>query len=342
MSELLVQLHSIGYTKYIGFVVKFRCATVDLQKLESVYEDMKHDLTIWRNKCDRIRTKYPQLNYFTSEQLLYLQKELAALNLVSDNCECPIKLLTLLQSVNLKVNSEFVLYSMKNAKDSIQDLVSPLQLESSIQPQKSLLFEQRLHNLTPYQLELCKELKKSSGFTMGLLIKGLSEISVVTDDSPINSLREWCSVNAVSDDSGSTSSAELSNFQQNLVAQLEAENISKVLIINGLITNKIKDDPKDLLYKWCITNESEQSDDEDDFMDEDTDAVVESTSLSSVVDDKHPLVLQLIEEYNLETAIKAVRACEENATIESVRKAASLISDGMEVEVQSSSTSKTW
>ena len=350
MSELLVQLHSIGYTKYIGFVVKFRCATVELSKLESVYEEMKHDFTFWSSKCDNFRNKCSQLNYFTSEQLLYLQKELAAVNLGDDTCQCSVKLLTLLQSVNPNVDSKVVLQSLRNAKESTQIHDHQLQQQGlSIIHKKSLLSEQRLQNLTPYQMEVCKELKKDSGFKMRLLIRGLGEISAETTDSPINILRKWCK-HVEKDKSGDDPSpnVQLTAFQKKLVSELEQENISKATIINGLLAKKIKDDPKDILRYWCIANEYEHDGDEEYDTDEDTDSdTVDSAtpSLAPNIDENHPLVIQLLEDdagYTLETAIKSVLACGEKATFESVQRAAYLISEGMEAEAQPLPTKETW
>ena len=349
MSELLVQLHSIGYTKYIGFVVKFRCATVELLKLESVYEEMKHDFIFWSNKCDKFRNKCSQLNYFTSEQLLHLQKELGAVNLDDDTCQCSVKLLMLLQSVNPKVDSKVVLQSLKNAKESTQIHDHTLHQQGlSIVHKKSLLSEQRLQNLTPYQMELCKELKKDSGFKIGLLIRGLGEISAETTDSPINILRKWCrhlKKDKSSDDP--SPNVQLTAFQKKLVNELEQEQISKTTIINGLLAKNIKEDPKDILRLWCTANEYEHDGDEEYDTDEEMDSdVVDSAtpSLTPNVDENHPLVIQLIDDvgYNLETAIKSVLACGENATFESVQRAACLISEGMEANDQPVPTKKTW
>lgn len=350
MSELLVQLHSIGYTKYIGFVVKFRCATVELSKLESVYEEMKHDFTFWSSKCDKIRNKCSQLNYFTSEQLLYLQKELAAVSLDSDTCQCSVKLLTLLQSVNPKVDSKVVLQSLRNAKETVQIHDHELHHQRlSIIHKKSLLSEQRLQNLTPYQIELCKELKKDSGFKMRLLIRGLGEISAETTDSPISILRKWCK-HVDKNDSGDDPSpnVQLTTFQKKLVNELEQEQISKATIINGLLAKKIKEDPKDILRFWCTENEYEHDGNEECDTDEDLDsdsADLATPSHAPNVDANHPLVIQLLEDdtgYTLETAIKSVLACGENATFESVQEAAYLISEGMEADAQPLPTKETW
>ena len=346
ISELLVQLHSIGYTKYIGFVVKFRCSTVELQKLESVYEEMKQDFTFWSSKCDKFRNKCSQLNYFTSEQLLYLQKELAAINLDLDTLQCSVKLLTLLQSLNPNVDSKIVLCSMKNAKESMQLQQLP-NSNPSIFPQKSLLSQQRLQNLTQYQRKLCKELKEDAGFKMGLVIRGLGEVAAVTTDSPLNILRQWCiSMDKEKCEDASSAIMQLNKFQKELVEALEKEQYPKAVIVNGLFTKNIKENPKDILYKWCIANESEVGEDDEDIPQEESDVNDRETpSLSTVIDDKHPLVIQLLKDdagYTLETAIKSVSACGENATIESVQKAASLISDGIEVSVEPLTVRKTW
>ena len=345
MSELLVQLHSIGYTKYIGFVVKFPCATVDLHKLESVYDEMKQDLISWSSKCDKFRTKCAHLNYFTSEQLLYLQKELATLDLDCDTCECSVKLLTLLQSVNPKVNREVVLCSLKNAKESTQlhDQTLPKQ-GLSIIPQRTLLSEQRLQSLTPYQMELCKELQRDSGFKMGLLIRGLGEISCDTTDSPVNILRKWCKDVERNNNSDDTSPyIKLTTFQKKLVDMLEAEGISRAAIFNGLLEKNIREDPKDDLHLWCTANEFEHTDDEDNDTEDDVDTT-DTPTFAPCVDENHPLVIQLLEDdagYTLETAIRSVLACGESATFDSVQSAACLIAEGMEVDVQQLPT-KTW
>ena len=114
--------------KYLYFTVKFGCAIIKVTELEELIEKMTHDYEVWLKQLGEHRKIYQHLNYFTSEQLLYLRHELARISRGPEpdgKSDLNPKLTALLQSVTLLPTTEVVKRALKHASQpSIQDPVT--------------------------------------------------------------------------------------------------------------------------------------------------------------------------------------------------------------------------
>lgn len=77
IAEVLIQLQQHGHSKYTGWVLTCPCRDTDIvNKLTEVLKDMSNDLEQWQSMVGETRNSFYSLNYYTTQQLLLLRKEL--------------------------------------------------------------------------------------------------------------------------------------------------------------------------------------------------------------------------------------------------------------------------
>ena len=325
IAEILVDLHRSGHTKYIGFKLSFPCISASLMKLESLRNSMNADYSHWKKKVERSRWKNYSLNHFTTKQLLFLREELAQLK-ASEQHTPSLELLTLLQSVLCKVNKQKIRRSLENVKRP-QFEVKRRAVEPSL-----AMASLRNTQLTAYEQELCKELK-AEGYQEQLVTQGISELNMDTKTSPMDKLVEWCKVNKDHGQDFEQHDGSLTSYQKKLCNAVLEE--LKTVPINdihaGLHILRIRDNPIVVLRQWCMNNEYEHKKTSEPELDQTvTDERYSEFEEDETPIEEHPNVITLVkvDKYDRLTAIKAVKQCGRNASIDIARQAALAVSIG--------------
>lgn len=103
---MLIQLQQQGHSEYVGWVLKFSCNQPGIiDKLTAALKKMTRDLEEWQKMVDDTRKRFYCLNYYTTQQLLLLRKELCHLIHPSD---MKPDVLTLLMSLSREVTADLV------------------------------------------------------------------------------------------------------------------------------------------------------------------------------------------------------------------------------------------
>ncbi len=79
VAELVVKLQESGFIDYTHYSLTFGCSQYKRKEIENHISTLESTLVDWRKSVQNHRKKYPQLNYYTSQQLLDLQKEFGKL-----------------------------------------------------------------------------------------------------------------------------------------------------------------------------------------------------------------------------------------------------------------------
>ena len=118
IAQLLFSLQRAGNVKYLYFTVKFDFAKITVDELEKLVKIMTNDYELWQRLLGNYRKNYQYLNYFTSEQILFLRHELAKLSLDSEltiNSPLDSELIALLQLVTPLPTTQAVQHAVKHA-----------------------------------------------------------------------------------------------------------------------------------------------------------------------------------------------------------------------------------
>lgn len=177
---------------------------------------MTNDLEVWQRMVDETREHFYCLNYYTTQQLLMLRKELAQL---ADPSDMKPEILALLESISRNVNAELVVSLIKGIYDETEmeeekqelledhaitwesnqtsdevhgTLVEHLFSSSLSAPQPQL--EECI--LTPKHKEILANLKTAYGFSEKLILLAFERTSAL-HDGPIceEDIEQWCSEN---------------------------------------------------------------------------------------------------------------------------------------------------
>ena len=101
VAELVVKLQESGFIDYTHYTLTFGCSQYTKKEIENHISKLESTLVDWRKSVQTHRKKYPQLNYYTSQQLLDLQKEIGKLKKnPQEKPSCKLMLLLLSVTVN--------------------------------------------------------------------------------------------------------------------------------------------------------------------------------------------------------------------------------------------------
>ena len=101
----LQQLQLAGHTKYISWSLIFPCSTVSTDMLANQATSMEKKLNDTLSLIDKQRHKFHALNYFTTQQLLRIRRELGNLK-QKKAAEVTPQLLSLLTSFSLEITAD--------------------------------------------------------------------------------------------------------------------------------------------------------------------------------------------------------------------------------------------
>ena len=185
IAELLFCLQRAGNVNYLYFSIKFACASIKVEELEELIESMTNDYEVWKRQLREFRKVYQYLNYFTSEQLLYLRHELA--NFSHDRDPKLIyldsKLIALLQSVTPMPTVEVVQRALKHAT---QIAVQKTDAQKTL---RSATTELNLHSAKiSEQQQVILDMLLDEAYPKKLILRAIH----TTESEDCDVIRDWC------------------------------------------------------------------------------------------------------------------------------------------------------
>lgn len=199
---MLIQLQQQGHSEYVGWVLKFSCNHPGIiDKLTAALKKMTKDLEEWQKMVDDARKRFYCLNYYTTQQLLLLRKELCHLVHPSD---MKPDVLTLLMSLSREVTADLVVplinqVNEENDEDEwtvhTQDNHSILQkdtkdireiVETAVIPQAKL----KVHTLTTQQNIILANLVRC--YDKELILLAFENVKNPDIEEEVD---EWCAKN---------------------------------------------------------------------------------------------------------------------------------------------------
>lgn len=104
---MLIALQQAGSVKHASWVLTFQCnKMVKVENLQHLAKSMEKELQEWEDDVKRVRADFYELNYYTTFQLLSLQKELGKLK--EQDGEISPQILALMQSISTEVSAHNV------------------------------------------------------------------------------------------------------------------------------------------------------------------------------------------------------------------------------------------
>lgn len=111
IAEVLLALHQVGNTKYVGWYATVPCSFELIPELRKLYSSMQKELDDWKQVVQDARLQHYELNYFTTPQLLSLRQALGCYRTFSSPID--FQILALLRSISLQV-------TMQSIRDAVQ------------------------------------------------------------------------------------------------------------------------------------------------------------------------------------------------------------------------------
>lgn len=180
ISELLFCLQRAGSVKYLYFTIKFGCTEVKVEELDELIENMGSDYKLWKRQLGEHRKQYQYLNYFTSEQLLYLRYQL------TQSCLHP-KLIALLQSVTPLPTIEHVQRALKHARQTTKQESDTRSIEHETNVVTTGLKLQTFDELSVEKQRIVDKLT-AEDFPKVLILKAMN----ATESEDSDTIRDWC------------------------------------------------------------------------------------------------------------------------------------------------------
>ena len=189
IAEALVSLQKLGNTAYIRRSIRFNCFNIEVKQLKEELQKMEEDLREWQQDIGHNRRKYYHLNYYTSEQLLLLRKELGKLN-EDSTAELNVQVLYLLQSVcscPTKVRILGALQKVEKTKQS--ESTSDEVLSEKINPEELPVLQKKVYDTLINEFSEMK--------TPNLVIAGINAVELNWNEEEhlemyIRHVRGWC------------------------------------------------------------------------------------------------------------------------------------------------------
>ena len=106
---MLIALQQHGNKDYLRWSLSFTCANPEVvSDLSEQAHRMETHLEEWKNEVSKKRDEFYELNYFTTQQLLFLAEDLGKLQTVSVEASVNPKTLALLESISPEVSQRNV------------------------------------------------------------------------------------------------------------------------------------------------------------------------------------------------------------------------------------------
>ena len=197
VAELLIKLQESGYIDYTHYKLQFGCSYYKKKDIDEHISKLEKTLLDWKKSVQSHRKKYPQLNYYTSQQLLYLQQEFGRLK-KEKSSQASCKLMLLLLSVtsnpnNSKISQAIKLISHKSHSTSDGVLKSTIYLKPIAtlgHAEKKLNFG----DLSDKEKEIYSTLTSVDFYCPALVLRAFE---ACPNKANIDDMRLWCMDNEV-------------------------------------------------------------------------------------------------------------------------------------------------
>ena len=181
VAVLLIKLQEAGFIDYTHFYLVCGCSEYKKAEFDAEIADMEKNLLEWQKKVSKYRQLYPHLNYFTSQQLLDLRKELGKLK-QDPNSPASLALKQLLLSVNPNPSQSKIASALSNA---VKTMINNTKQEN-VSSNKSVIA-----HLNDKRISILHTLHYDYEFKASLIIAAFSKI----EDADEDKIRAWCEDN---------------------------------------------------------------------------------------------------------------------------------------------------
>ena len=192
----MISLQQVGNVKYLGWYMKFPCKGVIVEDLQRQVKQMENELERWKHEVESTRNTFYELNYFTTQQLLVLQRELGKVRSSAAVLNEEAQVMVLLQSISNELTTTGV-------RNVVQKL--PLQETSIDSSSSDCQFGYKPQKITPPK-KVHPEITSTDSiqlksFTLSLSRKDLNEQQKVyfTDIISLYGLCEKTALKAIED-----------------------------------------------------------------------------------------------------------------------------------------------
>ena len=198
LATAYINLSESGFVHRMHWSQEFHCSKDKLEG-ESIAEELAAASTImedyysnWKTKVSNARKEYQELNYFTTQQLMLLRKEIAASCRTSDLHVENLQVLALLESVRPRLDSEDLKSAIQHAfedtdlLDQTKSIGNPLSL--SVTPSQARCSTQEIPKIISFL-----NAAQDNGFSEQVAVSALASLGV---DAEENDLLLWCSEDA--------------------------------------------------------------------------------------------------------------------------------------------------
>ena len=192
VAELLIKLQESGYIDYTHYKLQFGCSQYKKKDIDEHISKLEKTLLDWKKSVQSHRKKYPQLNYYTSQQLLDLQQEFGKLK-KDKSSQASCKLMLLLLSVtsnpnNSKISQAIKLISHKSHSTSDGALKSTI----SLKPIATLGHVEKkinLGDLSDKEKEIYSTLTLVDDYCPALVLRAFE---ACPNKANVDDMRLWC------------------------------------------------------------------------------------------------------------------------------------------------------
>ena len=244
IADALMALQQHGSGDYIGWEMKCPCNLPNVvDQLQHVASNLEDDLEQWKHEIQEQRDQFYELNYYTTQQLLLLRKELGRLQEPRENTvkpEAMALLLSISRDVSGDVMKEYVLDVTHKEQQKVMALASTIaQAEDHV-------------SFTDQPTEQSAQLPEPVDPTISAVVIDLLESEATKTSTPRAIQKE--------DDLGIEQKAILANIRNNF-------GCHKQLILLAFERCENSCDPH-AVTAWCMNNQSKYMYDDDDDDDE--------------------------------------------------------------------------
>ena len=184
-------MQEAGLIDYTHFHFVCGCTEYKRTEFDSTITSMEKDLAEWQKNVKNYRKQYPHLNYYTSQQLLDLRKELGKLK---KNPESPAShaLKQLLLSVTPNPSQSKIASALSNAVKTMSKNISSLEMQVQQKNNFSAKSAVPIFDLTALseeKKEIFKTLHDDYVLKISVILAAYSELE---EDAEEEEVREWC------------------------------------------------------------------------------------------------------------------------------------------------------
>ena len=290
IAKALYELQNAGHTKYISWSLTFTCSTASAEKLRNQAVEMENELSESLKSVHEHRQNFHGLNYFTTQQLLQIRRELGNYKQSKPRTQ---QLYSLLMSYSLNVTAS----DIERVVDEVCKLFSEQAANEQVEEES-----------TETQLNVVTENKSF-------------ELTSAEEDREVSNVKssneEYSSKEKLSDLISQLSPEEEDVFEQ--LRALEFNNVICYKAVRHAFSSTEDDDERmDVAMGWCFDNSNLCDDNEVSSIPktasgEEVNLPHQSTpdsntSLSESYNVQHPVVQQLLDlGYSAELSIKATK-----------------------------------